>query len=146
VQVVPASKNLTVVPVGDKLLYNLIDLLRLLGLATTLAKDNVAVDVSLDPGAQVALIANKTGFLRVLQVVAVTLGDLAVHCLLDPNDFVNQLVAVPFVKLQSESHLRIYDPNKQEAVLLKLIEGHPIQDVHIAESVVSDRHTSRWVG
>lgn len=46
-QVVPAGKDLHVKPIGHELLNYFVDLLRLLRLATPLAKDYVAVDPAL---------------------------------------------------------------------------------------------------
>jgi len=50
-------------------------------------------------------------------------GDLAVDCLFDPYDFVNQLVLELFEEVEGVRVLGIDDPDEQEAILLQLVEG-----------------------
>ena len=59
-----------------------------------------------------------------LQVKAMALGDLAVHCLLDPGYLVNHLVSKFIKDIQSEPVLCIDHPNEEEAALLNLVEGN----------------------
>ena len=57
-----------------------------------------------------------------LQIVSMTSSNLTINCLLHPNKFVNEFVAILCKQLQSESVLIVDDPNKQEPVLLKNVE------------------------
>ena len=71
VQIIPSTKNFKIMTIGDKLLYVLIDFLRLL----TLAASNAVDDITRNPTNHVLWVfsfaADQTCLLRMLQVEAV---------------------------------------------------------------------------
>jgi hypothetical protein len=90
----------------------------------------------------------------VLQVVAMAFVDLAIDGLLDPDNLVNQpiplnlrhlLIAVSLEKMDCESVLVVDDPDKEEAVFLKIIEGQLVHDFVILKGIIGDGDTTRWV-
>lgn len=89
-QVVPSPEYLEVVPVGDQRLGNLIDLLWLLRLSTSLAEDDIALYVEAGLGIHIAPDTHETGLLSMLQIIAMALSYLPIHCLLHPSDLINE--------------------------------------------------------
>ena len=79
-----------------------------------------------------------------LQVVAVSLGNLSIDCLLDPGDLIDKLVAEMLHHVDCKAILGIDDPNEEEAVGLDLVKGD-IPDLLVIERVVGYGHTSSWV-
>ncbi len=88
VEVVPPAEDFQVVPVGHQRLCNLVNLLRLLRLASPLTEDDITFDIEASFVLDISLDAHEAGFLCVLEVVAVALGDLACDSLLDPGEFI----------------------------------------------------------
>ena len=74
-----------------------------------------------------------------------TLGNFTVDSLLYPHKFIHQFVAKLVKQLKSDSVLGIDDPDKEEAVLLKLVERQ-VNNLGIAECVVCYRDTTSLVG
>lgn len=144
-QVVSSSKDLQVEAVGHQGLCNVVDLLWLLALAAALAEDDVCLDVELSSFGHVALNSNEAGFLGMLQVVPVTLGDLAVYCLLHPGNLVNELVAVVLHHRDSKAVLGVDHPDQEEPVLLQLVEGN-IEHLLIVQRLVGNGDSSGGVG
>ena len=91
-QVVPPSEDLQVVTIRDKVFYNFIDLFRLLWLSSPLTEDDVAVNSVANKIFEVTFVADEAGLLCMLQVVSMTLRDLAIDSLLDPYDFINKSI------------------------------------------------------
>jgi len=89
VKIVSAAKDLKVESIRDKSLCDLIDLLRLLGLTSSLAEDHITLDVEVSLSLNVALDTNKASLLSMLKIVAVTFSNLAIHCLLYPSNLIN---------------------------------------------------------
>lgn len=94
VQVVPAAEYLEVGSVGDQGLSYLIDLFRLLTLTAPLTEDDITLYVEASLVGNVALHSNEAGFLGMLEVITVTLSDLPVDSLLDPDDLINKPIKV----------------------------------------------------
>ena len=93
----------------------------------------------------VSFAADEAGFLGVLKVEAVAFGDLAVDCLLDPRDLVNQFVAELVEEFDGKPVLGVDDPNEEEPVVLNLVKGH-IQNLIVGQSVVGNGDSSSWIG
>jgi len=113
VKVVPATEDLHVVAVRNKSFGDVVDLLRLLRLASSLGEDDILLDVESAVLSDVAFNTDEACFLGVLEVEAVTFGDFAVNGLLDPGDLVNQGVTKLLEEIDSETILGIDDPDKQ---------------------------------
>lgn len=92
-QVVTPPEDLQVVALGHEGLADVINLLRLLRLASTHGEDDVAVDAAFDAIAEVALVPHEACLLSVLQIVAMALVDLAVNGLFDPHNLVNEPIS-----------------------------------------------------
>ena len=121
-QVVASSEELKEIAIWSQSLCNLIDLLRLLGLASALTEDDVGHGVE-RPLFSLPLDANKAGLLRMLQVVTVTFCDFSVHRLLDPSNLIHQSVAIMLHPFNCEAIFRVDDPKHEEAVRLQLVQG-----------------------
>ena len=91
-QVISPSEDLQVVTIRHKVFYNFIDLFRFLWLSSPLTEDDVAVNSVAHKVFEVTFVANETGLLCMLQVVSMTLGNLAIDSLLDPYDFINKSI------------------------------------------------------
>lgn len=130
--------------VGHQGLRHLVDLFGLLTLATTLREDYVADDIFLNVG-HVALVADQTGFLRVLQIIAVALANFSVDSLLDPHHFVDHLVPELLKQTKRIAVFGIDDPNEKEALRLQFVEGD-VEDLLIVQRVIGNGHSSRGVG
>lgn len=144
-KVVTSAKDLQVVPIGNQALSNLVDFFWLLRLTSAHAEDDIRLDLVLDlyvDGASFE--TNEARFFGVLEVVAVTFGNLAVDCLLDPGDLVDHLVAPLFHHLDCESVLSVDDPNKYEACVLQKIH-RKIKNLLVTKGIVSDGNSSSRV-
>ena len=80
-----------------------------------------------------------------LEVIAVPFSNFTVDSLLYPDKFIHQFVAKLVKQLKSDSVLGVDDPDKEEAVLLKLVERQ-VNNLGIAECVVCYRDTSCGIG
>ena len=143
-KVVTPAENLKVVSVWHESLGNLVYLLRLLRLPSPLAKDHIALNVESCLAVHVALHAHQAGLLGMLQIVAMTLGNLAIDSLLHPGNLIDQLVSECLHHLNGKAVLRVDNPNEQEAVGLDLVKGD-ILDLLVIQSVVGDGNTSSRV-
>jgi len=147
-EVVPPRKDLHVKAVGNELLHVLVHLLRLLRLSPPLAVDHVTANafdglVAADL-AEVALESDEAGLLCVLQVVAVSVGDAAVHRLFDPADVADHGVAPLLEELQRQPVLGVDDPHEEQPVLLQQVDGQRRDDV-VAQLRIAQRHSARRV-
>ena len=88
--------------------------------------------------------SDKASLLSVLQVVAVALGNEPIHSLLDPNDFIDNLVALRLHHLNGKPVLGVDDPDKEEAVSLELFERNLVDD-RVWELLVGDSHSSSGI-
>ena len=77
-------------PIRDQSLSDLIYLLGFLRLATSLAEYDIAFNVESGSVGDIPLDPHEAGFLCMLEVVSVTLGNLAVDSLFDPCNFINK--------------------------------------------------------
>ena len=91
-QIISPSENLQVVTIRHKVFYNFIDFFRLLWLSSPLTENNVAINSVANKIFEVTFIADEAGLLCMLQVVSMTLGNLAIDSLLDPYDFINKSI------------------------------------------------------
>ena len=85
----------------------------------SLAEDDIGTYIEIGLVSYVALHADQTGLLGVLQVEPVALCDLPVDSLLDPGDLVNERVAIVVHHFDGKAVLRIDHPDEQEAGLLQ---------------------------
>jgi len=122
-EVISSAKNLAVVALRHQRLADVIDLLRLLRLATAHREDHIAVDASLDAVAKVTLVPHKTRFLGMLQIVAVALVDLPIDRLLDPDNLIHQLVTMDPHHFERELVLIVDDPDENEPITLDRFQG-----------------------
>jgi hypothetical protein len=76
-----------------------------------------------------------------LQVEAMSLGNLAVHRLLDPSNLVNKTVAPLVEHIESKPVLIVDHPDEQETILLNLVQ-RDVQNVLVCQSAISDGNTS----
>ena len=143
-QVVSSPEYLHVETVRHERLSQVVDLFRLLRLASSLRKDNICHKVEAAVFGRVAFDSNQARFLGVLKVEAVALGDLAVDCLLDPGDLIDKTVAELLEQAECKSVLGIDDPDEEVAVSLEPIERN-LENFLIFESRVSDGHSSSWI-
>jgi hypothetical protein len=90
VEVISSAKYLHVVPVRDQSLSDLIYLLGFLRLTTSLAEYDIAFNIEPGSVGDIPLNPYKAGFLCMLEVVPMTLGNLAVNSLFDPCNFINK--------------------------------------------------------
>lgn len=79
-----------------------------------------------------------------LQIVAMALGNLAIHSLLHPGYLIDQLVSEVLHHLNGKAVLRVDNPDEQEAVGLDLVKGD-IRDLLVIQSIIGDGDTSGWV-
>ena len=93
----------------------------------------------------VALDANEAGLLGVLEVVAVSLGNLSVDCLLDPGDGVDQFVAPLLHEFDCEGVLGIDGPDDHHSILLQFMHRDPLYPL-ITERLVLDGDSPRGLG
>ena len=121
-QIIPSPEYLKVIPIRHHCLSNLIYFLRLLGLPTSRSEDHIALNVEVGSATHVAFHTYQAEFFCVLEVVAMTLGDLAVYCLFDPCNLINQFVAIGSHHLECKPVLSIDDPHKQESIRLQLVK------------------------
>lgn len=141
-QIITATEDLQVKPIGYQLLHQLVYLFRLLWLASPLRKNNISIYSALQLVSQVTLIPDQARLLRMLQIIPVTLGNLTVYCLLHPNQLVDHSIAILVEQLESEFVLVIDYPNKQETVCLQLVKRKVVQDVVVSEGRVVRGNTS----
>ena len=76
-----------------------------------------------------------------LQIVAMTLGNLAIDGLLHPGYLIDQLVSEVLHHLNGKAVLRVDNPDEQEAVGLDLVEGD-IPDLLVIQSVIGNGDSS----
>lgn len=146
VQVVAATEDLQVVPIGHQSLNDLIDFLRLLRLASPLTKDNVCFNTSLQSLAKIPFISYQASLLRVLQIITMALRDLPINRLFDPGQFIDLLVSKFMIKVKCKLVLVVDHPNEQESVCLEFDERNNIQDVLVGQGVIRNGNTSGWIG
>ena len=75
-----------------------------------------------------------------------TLVDLTVYRLLNPDNLVHKFVVILLVELKSKAHLGINYPNKEEPIILKLVIGYFVQNLDIRQRIIGDGNTSGGVG
>ena len=121
-KVISPSEDLHVVPIWDKSLSDIVNLLWLLTLPPPLGEYDISLDIEVCFVSDVALDSDETRLLRMLQVKAMAFGDLAVDCLLHPSHLVNKTVAPLVEHVQSKSVLVVDHPDKQETILLDLVQ------------------------
>lgn len=121
-KVISPSEDLHVVPIWDKSLSDIVNLLWLLTLPPPLGEYDISLDIEVCFVSDVALDSDETRLLRMLQVKAMAFGDLAVDRLLHPSHFVNKTVAPLVEHVQSKSVLVVDHPDKQETILLDLVQ------------------------
>mmetsp|Transcript_6768 Transcript_6768/g.18912 ORF Transcript_6768/g.18912 Transcript_6768/m.18912 type:complete len:214 (+) Transcript_6768:1699-2340(+) len=143
-QIVAPGKYLEIAAVWNQLLNDLIDLHRLLTLASTLRIDDVAGDVSNHARWVRALPADQAGLLGVLEVETVALREPAVHRALYPGDLVHKGVSPLLHKLKRKLVLCVDDPHEQEAILLQRREWDLLNE-SVRELLVPDRNTTSGV-
>ena len=61
---------------------------------------------------------NQTRFFSMLQIIAVSFPNLAIHCLFHPHDLVHKGITVIVEEIEGKLVFVIDDPNEQESVLL----------------------------
>lgn len=76
-----------------------------------------------------------------LEVEAMTFGDLAVDSLLDPGYLIDHLVAELVEDVQSKPILGVDDPDEEESICLDLVKGY-LKDLVIRQSIVGNSHTT----
>lgn len=116
-QIIPSPENLQIEAIRHDAFGQLINFRRLLRLAAPLTEDDVGHDVEAGGGVGARLKygsfgADEAGFFGVLEVVPMTLCNLAIDCLFDPSDLVDQAVAVVLHHGNGEAVLGIDDPYK----------------------------------
>lgn len=89
-EVVPPAENFQVVPIWHEGFSQVVDFFRLLRLASPLAENNIALNIKPCPILHVALHSNQACFLCMLQIIAMTLGDLPIDGLFHPRNFINE--------------------------------------------------------
>jgi len=81
-------------------------------LASSLAENHITLNVKFSFAFNVAFNSNQACFFGMLQIVTVTLSNLAIDCLFDPGDLINKLVAKVLHHLNGKSVLSINDPDE----------------------------------
>ena len=79
-----------------------------------------------------------------LKVKAVSFGDLAVDCLLNPGNLVHQLVAKLVEHVKCKPVLGVDHPDEEIAIFLYFIKWD-VKDLRVRERVIGDSHSSGWV-
>lgn len=144
-QVVSPTEDLEVVAIWNQGFRDIVDLLWLLRLASSLRKDDIRLDVEVGFASHISFHSNQTSFLGVLEVEAMTFGNLSVDCLLDPGDLVYHFVP-KFVKdVQREAIFCVDDPDEKESIGLDFIEWD-IQDLVVGQRVVGNGNTTSRIG
>lgn len=123
-KIIPSAENLQIVSIRHESLSHIIDLLRFLGLASPHVENHVSLDVEEGLLSDITFDADQAGFLCMLEVVAMALGNLTVNCLLDPGNLVNQGVTILVHHFDCEAVLGVDHPNEKETGFLNLVEWH----------------------
>jgi hypothetical protein len=122
VEVVSSAKDLKVVSIRNKRLSYVINLLRFLGLTSSLRKNDVGFDVENSINSHITFYAYKTCLFCMLKIEAVAFCYLSIDSLLYPSNLVDKFVAIFVEHFKSKSVLGIDDPNKKKTTFLNLVK------------------------
>lgn len=149
-QVVPAAKYLKVEAIWNEFLDVFVHLCGLLRLSSSFTENYVASNVCLEARRmKITLEANNAAFLSMLQIVPMSFGYFAVHCLLDPCHFIDYFVPPLFYEFTRKSvfcvngpMLSTWLPDTDKTICLKPLYGNCFNGF-VHQAIVLDGYSSR---
>ena len=81
-------------------------------MASPLTEDHICFNIESGSLSRVPLNSDEAGLLRMLQIVSMAFSYLAVNCLLDPCNLINEFIPILFHHLKSKSIFSVNDPDE----------------------------------